>query len=148
MATVEGSEETIPPPLTLKDDHSGAWECGVCSETYDSASGKPWTTAAGDLVCGACVKGLFTRAIASERYWPARWTNVILDIRKFESLFDGDETFMYWYLDREKEVEAERQQRAEEVEEGKAEEPEGLMRGKDYQLCPRCHEGIILKDGW
>lgn len=113
---------------------SGPWECCTCSNDYPEAD-VPWTTASKNLICEACIRRQFEQALDFDAHYPARWGPDELDPSHYKLILGPD--FIARYVRKGQEIE----------EANKPGIPEGMVRGKDCQLCPGCQKPISLRDG-
>ena len=129
----------IMPVLQLNTTQDGPWMCDTCCEDYNAKTDQPWETIDdGDLVCTACIKQQFERALEFDYNWPARWGGEELMISDFEWVFSPELVSQV----REKAAEMAAVDRNALLEAVK-----DLTRGKDYQICPRCKQTIDLGSG-
>ena len=127
------------PSLTQNFTHVGDWECVTCCEDYNTVNDSPWQTEdAGSLVCGGCIIHLFEQALENDYSWPPRFGPDVLHSQDFASHLPSE------LLDRvtRRVAQAEPRIKPEEV----AEATKGLVRGKDYQICPGCSLVVALKE--
>jgi hypothetical protein len=141
-------------PLELhKRKCIGLWECCICTEEYNDTSDlawtkeRPYTTRDGVMVCGPCIKRLFTRALGTEfnHEFPARYLTEELDINDVKPLFFWEHNFVTRY--RKHRAEYERELRDLDDATLDAIVPEGVVRGRDFQRCNGCKTSIVLRDG-
>jgi len=149
----------MTPPLTQKTSHKGDWECSVCCDEYTSTSPNPWQDenildddGNKQLVCHKCIRHEFERGVENDHNWPPKWANRVLDAREFDALFDPtsleDVQFLLKYWKMYLRITQQKFIRAIHDRTGAlaGEVPEGWVRGKEYQRCPRCADGAELKE--
>lgn len=129
--------------LQLSTNHDSKWECTTCCEQHGGAEIEPFLTEDRAEVCTGCITTRFTEALESDYSWPPRWGGKNLDVLDYTAELERKLIFLIL----QKEVEFAKQLEAL-VKLGVAPEAvEGQIRGKDYQLCPKCHKVVGLADG-
>lgn len=135
-----------PPPLTPATESEEHWECVTCAKGFSARMDWPYKTADDDSVCKKCIRGIFEQAYMHKTNRPARWGPIELSILDFKPLF------LEWFVQG-----YERQRYADEDEARRLTSnqqslnghvPEGWVRGRDYQRCPRCMEAAQLGSGY
>lgn len=135
----------MAPPLTHFLSHNGDWECSVCCEKYDATSIKPWEDADRNLICGNCIRRTFEMALREPIKFPAQWNNQELNATEFADII-LDHDFVLEYSTVWLSTMAENAARPRDEASLAGEVPEGLVRGRDYQRCPKCLKGVELKE--
>jgi hypothetical protein len=127
--------EAVKPLRRASHNHT-EWNCCICTdgEQYE----RPFLTREDDLVCSNCISAIFGRALQHDAEWPARWGSEELDHHDFASVLS--QGFAFQYHCKGLELVAERAV-------AQAEPLEGLVLGRDYQICPTCKRAVCLEDG-
>jgi hypothetical protein len=128
-----------PGPLTHQPWFYQDWQCNVCYEAYEKTRLlTTWTTKDNFMVCQFCITPIFRKILEYDFNYPARWGGEELHIGDFDDVLPPG--FGVWYKQRGAEITAKRKAAL-------VESPEGLTRGVDYQVCPRCKSCNGLEDG-
>ncbi|KAK6389994.1 hypothetical protein LTR65_006047 [Meristemomyces frigidus] len=124
--------------------NQGTMECVVCANSYEDHA--EIVLVDGASVCRGCIIGMFQRAVDNDDY-PVTWgAHVVLHPDDYGRVVPAALRTQFRERQKELEEEALACKRAEEAD---AAAFEGLVRGKDYQLCPnkRCGRRIQLEAG-
>jgi hypothetical protein len=128
-----------PSPLTRQPWFFQDWQCNVCYDTYSKKRLlTTWTTRENLMVCRFCITPIFEKILEYDFYYPARWAGEELHVEDFDDVLSKE--FVVWYKQKGAEITARRKA-------AWVESPEGLTRGVDYQVCPRCKSCVGLEDG-
>jgi hypothetical protein len=125
-------------PLTRTTTHVDRWQCQACTEWYTSPPVFPYEDRHHCKFCSGCIRSQFDAALEFEVNWPASWGSIELIAEDYASILSPDTLTRYQWKKRAMDDYA-----ASTVAEG----IEGLVRGKDFQNCPKCHTVIHLETG-
>jgi hypothetical protein len=125
--------------LKLNSDPTGEYNCSTCCEDYNTVTDKPWQTKDAELVCAGCIIHIFEQALENDYSWPPRFGPDVLLTQDFASILPND------LLHRATERAAADKPRVDPEEAARA--VKGLVRGKDYQICPGCSHVFALGTG-
>jgi hypothetical protein len=122
--------------LKLNTSLLGEWECDTCCENYNTTADTPWQTEDAALVCAGCIIHTFELALENDYSWPPRFGADVLKTQDFASILPTE------LLDRATKKSTEGQPRVNPEEAARA--VKGLIRGKDYHICPGCGHVVAL----
>ena len=125
-------------PLTRTTTHVGRWQCEACTEWYTSPPVFPYEDKRRCKFCSDCIRSRFDAALEFDVNWPASWGSIELVAEDYASTLGPERLARYQWKKRAMDDYA-----ASTVAEG----IEGLVRGKDFQNCPKCHTVIHLETG-
>jgi hypothetical protein len=125
----------VPGPLNRNTACLGEWECITSTECYTSPPEFPWENKEKNRFCSECVVSQFHHALKFDFNWPVSWGSEALNHENFVSILTPELL-----------AELRSKQEAMDALEASTTPPdvEGLVRGKDYQNCPKCHKVIHL----
>jgi hypothetical protein len=126
-------------PLTRQPWFYQDWQCNVCYEANEKKCLlTTWTTRDNLMVCQFCITPIFQKIFEYDFNYPARWGGEELRIEDFDDFLSP--AFVKLYKQKGDEIVARRKAAL-------IASLEGLARGVDYQVCPRCKSCVGLEDG-